>query len=375
MKIEICEQMVQSWLQHCKQCEIVQTNWKVSPLRLRTITDSNISELEKFMKDFQEQLNCDLEDETKAALQEAVDEELRTDEEVDLVKKKKTSKIKKLNIFKKSTAKQFIRQCEIDIVGCKLNEGITESIYLIDTAFHKTGLGYHDPVATVMKKIVRALVVAVIIFGENVPVTVGFVSPKCGDTLKPKIETVVLGLRKILAAHPRYRNIEIELYFNERFTTDIYMPLLAEMDDLNDDNDLFMRAMNLASLAETYRVTSTTSESIPSSATIPTHSTPTRKTPRGENKEIVLDIMNSIVKSGKMTPALLNDLKTCVYTKSNFKLPTFPLLILAADFPSAGYESCRYYPEPIEIFGEEYFVCSQWIPARIAKLKEWYNTL
>ena len=374
MKIEICEQMVQSWLQHYKQCEIVQTNWKVSPLRLRSITDSDIADLEKFMKNFQEQLNCDLEDETKAALQEAV-EELRTDEEIELVKKKKTSKIKKLNIFKKSTAKQFIRQCEIDVVGCKLNDGITESIYLIDTAFHKTGLGYHDPVATVMKKIVRALVVAVIIFGESVPVTVGFVSPKCGDTLRPKIETVVLGLRKILAAHPRYKNIEIELYFNERFTNDIYMPLLAELDDLNDDNDLFMRAMNLSSLAEVHRVSSKTSVSTPSPITTTISSTPTRRTPRGENKQVVLDIMNSVVNTGKMTPALLADLKTSAYTKTNFKLPTFPLLVSVVDFPSVGYESCRYYPEHIEINGEQYFVCSQWIPERITKLKEWYNNL
>ena len=50
MKIEICEQMVQSWLQNYKQCEIVQTNWKVSPLRLRSITDADIVELEAFMK-------------------------------------------------------------------------------------------------------------------------------------------------------------------------------------------------------------------------------------------------------------------------------------------------------------------------------------
>lgn len=375
MKIEICEQMVQSWLQHYKQCEIVQTNWKVSPLRLRSVTDSDIADLEKFMKDFQEQLNCDLEDETKAALQEAMDEELRTDEEIELVKKKKTSKIKKLNIFKKSTARQFIRQCEIDVVGCKLNDGITEGIYLIDTAFHKTGLGYHDPVATVMKKIVRALVVAVIIFGESVPVTVGFVSPKCGETLKPKIETVVIGLRKILAAHPRYKNIEIELYFNERFTADIYMPLLAELDNLNDDNDLFMRAMNLASLAEVHCTSSKTciSESSPVATSVST--TSIKRTPRGENKEVVLGIITSIVKSGKMTSPLLNDLKTCTYTKTNFKLPTFPLLISVADFSSTGYERCRYYPEPIEIDGDKYLVCSQWIPERITKLKEWYDNL
>ena len=85
--------------------------------------------------------------------------------------------------------------------------------------------------------------------------------------------------------------------------------------------------------------------------------------------------MNSIVKSGKMTTVLLNDLKTSVYTKINFKLPTYPLLILETDFPSTGYERRKYYPEPIEIYGDKYFVCSQWIPERIAKLKEWYNNL
>ena len=111
------------------------------------------------------------------------------------------------------------------------------------------------------------------------------------------------------------------------------------------------------------------------SATTPKSSATTKRTPRGVNKEIVLDIMNSIVKSGKMTTVLLNDLKTSVYTKINFKLPTYPLLILETDFPSTGYERRKYYPEPIEIYGDKYFVCSQWIPERIAKLNEWYNSL
>ena len=183
MKIEICEQMVQSWLHHIKQCEIVQTNWKVSPLRLRGISDADIDALGKFMKEFQEELNQILQDETKATLQEYLDEDTFVDEEVTTEKRKKIAKLKKLNIFKKNKARQFIRQCEIDVVGCKLEDGITERIYLVDTAFHKTGLGYHDPVATVVKKIVRALVIAVIVFGESVPVTVAFVSPKFGLTL------------------------------------------------------------------------------------------------------------------------------------------------------------------------------------------------
>lgn len=372
MKIEICEQMVQSWLQNYKQCEIVQTNWKVSPLRLRSITDADIDELEAFMKEFNKQLEENLKPETKAALQDEVTEGL---EDRALTNTRSNRNIK-LNIFKKNTARQFVRQCEIDVVGCKLDDGITERIYLVDTAFHKTGLGYHDPVATVVKKIVRALVVSVLIFGESVPVTVAFVSPKCGPTLQPEIEKVVDGLRKILATHSRYANIEIELYFNEKFTTDIYLPLIDEIDELNDDNDLFMRAMNLASLAEEHRSTATTSASVPSTTPLSaTASTSATRTRRGENKEIVLGTLTSVVKSGKMTPALLDALKTSSYTKSSFKLPTYPLLILVSDFAGTGYERCRYYPESIEINGDSYYVCSQWVPERIEKLKSWYSSL
>ena len=372
MKIEICEQMVQSWLQNYKQCEIVQTNWKVSPLRLRGITDADIVELEAFMKEFNNQLEESLNPETKAALQDEVSEGL---EDNTPVSEKRANRNIKLNIFKKSTARQFVRQCEIDVVGCKLDEGITERIYLVDTAFHKTGLGYHDPVATVVKKIVRALVVSVLIFGESVPVTVAFVSPKCGPTLQPEIEKVVDGLRKILAAHSRYANIEIELYFNEKFTTDIYLPLIDEIDELNDDNDLFMRAMNLASLAEGHRASVPTSSASSTSTVTATSATAVVRTRRGENKEIVLDVLSSVVKAGKMTPALLNDLRTSSYSKTNFKMPTYPILVSVTDFHSTGYDNCRYYPETITIHGDEYRVCSQWVPERIEKLKTWYNNL
>ena len=368
MKIEICEQMVQSWLQNCENCEIVQTNWSVSPLRV--ITQAEIDEVGKLMTEFQDQLNQELEDETKAALQELVDED--TLEEV-----KKRSKLKKLNIFKKSKASQFIRQCEIDVVGCKLDDGITEKIYLFDTAFHKNGLGYHDAVATVVKKIIRAFVVALIIFGENVPIKVGFASPKCGDDLKKKIENVVDGLRKILASKPVYNNIEIELYFNDKFATDIYYKLVSNVKELNNDNDLFMRAMNLMKLAEeTVPPVTTPASSTPStSTTVTTKSTTSKKTATGGNVKVVFDILKDLDKNGKLTPSLINDLKTPSFAKTNFSMSTFPVLKLVSDFPFSGHERCRYYQKTIKINGDEYLVCSQWIPERIAKLIAWHKAL
>lgn len=373
MKIEICEQMAQSWLQHCKQCEIVQTNWSISPLR--EITDADIDDVSDLMKEVQEQLNQHLDLESKSALQESVDEEYVSEENI--ASKKKSRKSINLNIFKKNKASQFIRQCEIDVVGCKLDDGITDRIYLVDTAFHKDGLGYHDVVATVAKKLIRALVVSAIVFGESVSVSVIFASPKCGDKSRLQIEAVADGLRKFLASHPKYSNIEIELYFNERFATEMYLPLISEIKELNNDNDLFMRAMNLAKIANEKLPSGVTAMPKPSTAsTGGASSTVTMaKTPRGQNQTIVFDILKDIISSGKMTPALLNDLRTPDFAKIKFRLSTFPVLVKEADFAFSGYERHRFYNPSIKIAGDKYLVCSQWIPERIAKLQDWHKAL
>ena len=262
MKIEICEQMVQSWLFNCEQCEIVQTNWTVSPLR--EFSASQIDQVNVLMTDIQDKLNAFLNTEIINALQESTDVEalgeysIEENEIPKSNKKNKARKTTKLNIFKKSTPSQFIKQCEIDVVGVKFNDGVVEKIYLIDTAFHKAGLGYHDAVATVVKKIIRAILVSAVIFGTRMPVSVIFAAPKCGDTLRNDIDMVVKELRKIVASF--YTNISIDLYLNEVFAQMVYLPLKKETDSLNNDNDLFMRAMNLAKVSEKFSVKEVFSE-------------------------------------------------------------------------------------------------------------------
>ena len=259
MKIEICEQMVQSWLQHYKQCEIVQTNWTVSPLR--EFTPDQINQVKTLMTDIQDKLNSLLNPETINALQESADQEsnegylIEEDENVNQTKAKtKNSKTTKLNIFKKSTPSQFIKQCEIDVVGVKFNNSKYEKIYLIDTAFHRSGLGYHDAVATVVKKIIRAVLVSAVVFDANIPVEVIFAAPKCGNKLENEINLVVTALKKIIKSF--YPDIMIELYLNDTFTQEVYLPLKNNTDKLNNDNDLFMRAMNLARVSESFSVKS-----------------------------------------------------------------------------------------------------------------------
>lgn len=362
MKIEICEQMLQSWLINCKQCEVVQTNWMVSALR--DIDKGDIDAVKVFMKDVQDQLNVILNDEVKAALQEQVDadgEPLAA--EAGTASKKKKSKIRSLNIFKKSKPEQFVRQCEIDVVGVKLDDGITDRVFLVDTAFHKAGLGYKDVVATVVKKIIRALTVAVIIFGESVPVTVAFAAPVCSQSVAADIDLVLNALRSILGA--KYANVDIEVYFNQRFAAEIYLPLKNVTGKLNHDNDLFMRAMNLAAVAEKNLPT----PAAPAAAAASQAATAAVKR---NNQKIVTGALNSVIKAGKMTSALLDELQKPSYAKAAFKMPVYPILAKEAYF---GYDPCRFYKTPLTIQGENYLVCSQWTTERLDLLEKWCTSL
>ena len=275
MKIELCEQAMQSWLQHIKGCQIVQTNWMVSPL---FDIDPFLPYVEWFMEDITEKLNDEIDEQTRAELALSNAKEIIVDSGENLefnpaegieflsnsflsafaVLNKSESKAIK-NIFGKSTPKQFITQCEIDLVGVKLNTGEdvyksreVEKIYIADSAFHKGTLGYSDAPAVVLKKLIRACVVSKLVFGSKLPVEIIFSTPDCRPGLENKLYDLVQILRDLLKKHysPDYDNVNIELYINRRFADEIYLPLRNNIDDLNNDNDLFMRAMNLAKVAE-----------------------------------------------------------------------------------------------------------------------------
>lgn len=282
MKIEVCEQMVQSWLQHIKGCQIVQTNWMISPL---CDISSHLVYVENFMKDISEKLNDEIDAQTLAelAMVDALDnaEENNDNEEnveslmyknlvhcFAVLNKKESAAMR--NIFGKSKPSQFVTQCEIDVVGIKLNTDSNnpnnrniEKIYLIDSAFHKGTLGYGDAAARVLKKLIRACVVSEIVFGSVIPIEIAFATPQCTPGLNNKINDIVQILRDLLKKHysPKYDNIQIELYFNDRFADEIYKPLRDNIDALNNDNDLFMRSMNLAKVAESHLAKTPSSKS------------------------------------------------------------------------------------------------------------------
>ena len=164
MKIEVCEQMLAAWLNHIKGCQLVQTNWIPSPVAVENLSEETLTSIGEFVS--------------------AIN---------------RFSEENNLDIFKHSTVKQMVGQCEIDIVGVRLEDGIVQKVYLIDSAFHENGLNYGDVVARVLKKILRAIFVADASF-RNIPAQIVFVSPKCGENLRQILQEHVQFLRETVNA-------------------------------------------------------------------------------------------------------------------------------------------------------------------------------
>jgi hypothetical protein len=98
---------------------------------------------------------------------------------------------------------------------------------------------------------------------------------------------------------------------------------------------------------------------------------------KNDNKTPVFKLLNDLVDSGKMTPELVLKLSDNIFTQQTFGISsTYSLLVKESDFARLGCNEKKYYnPERLIIDGEKYRVCSQWIPKRIKKLRDWHDTL
>lgn len=360
MKIEVCEHALAAWLTHVKGCQVVQTNWKPSPLQ--EISEEDTKDISGFVEEI-----------------------------------KKFSAEKELDILKKSKLSQMIQQCEIDIVGVRLEEGIVGNLYLIDSAFHENGLNYNDTVARVLKKIVRAIFVAGVVF-KDIPAEVIFVSPKCGREVENKLRENLGELDKII--HTYYPDSKITLLFNLDFAAEVYAPLIESIDRLGDDNDLFLRSVKLArlaadmlrnaerhkNLADVFENDATDEnaepaieDSVPKPITISGYQVdplpPYHYNPRKHNQDTIFGILHGLLNNGLMDEETLQNLCNPVWCKRVLAMHSlFPVLLPAVSLPASGYQSVRFYKrETLNIKGKEYLVCSQWYPDNIRALRRWYK--
>ena len=147
MKIEMGESLFYSWLRHVKNCQIVQTNWKVSS----SWEFNNNEEIKQMYNDldkyFQDSYNY--------------------------------------KIFKQNASlQQIIRQGECDVLGINVEEE-KSNYYAVDVAFHESGLNYGSNDETICKIIAKTIRTIFCIYGylgaKNGEIV--FASPKINDKI------------------------------------------------------------------------------------------------------------------------------------------------------------------------------------------------
>ena len=103
MKIEMGESLLMSWLRHVKECQLVQTNWKVSNKWELKNEDVLVALMQESSRVFESKFGY--------------------------------------NLYKgNSGINQILTQAEIDVVGINF-EGDQKHIYAIDVAFHEAEIG------------------------------------------------------------------------------------------------------------------------------------------------------------------------------------------------------------------------------------------
>jgi hypothetical protein len=312
MKIEMGESLCYSWLRHVKECQVVQTNWKVS--QSWQLRDEEFLQL--FMKNtaehFQDEYGYD--------------------------------------IFKNNTLSQLLLQAEIDAVGICLENNSIEA-HTVDVAFHKAGLQYgggrQGTVAQVIKKFVRSAMCLVGYFGVTKGKVI-FASPKIHNAVKKDLDPCVNDLNTLFTKNGY--GFEARVIANDDFNDRILKPILFYSDRVSDTSELFMRGYQLITMFGDERLTHLPSADTASSRVVSEDTLSELKIGK-----IVQTLLREALENGKADEEEVSLLQTRDYSKREFDI-NFPLLVSLEDY----CDSRRYYKKPFSIHGKQYRLCSQW---------------
>ncbi|MCK5110341.1 MAG: hypothetical protein KAQ94_02385 [Arcobacteraceae bacterium] len=309
MKIEIGESLIYSWLRHSHNCQVCQLNWKTS--EKWNIDESDLTYCQNLM------------------------------DELSLLFNNPFKQTKDIN--------QLLKQCEIDALGI---DTFNSNLFAIDIAFHSGGLGYHNPLENVTKKILRT-VFAIIVYFKNIQnYNIFFVSPKISKTLNQNIQYRIDEINKFLSNNNI--KINIDLYSNEKFSNNILKPILSASNDISDTSELFLRSYQLIKLSEKYITQS--AENLQQKYSVETSS---------DNKDIKIGKLvqiefKNLIENEKLSITMINNLQNSEYSNRIFNM-TYPILKKIVNTLNIneerkinGYD--RYYAKPIE----SYLLCNNW---------------
>lgn len=332
MKIEMGESLFYSWLRHVKSCQVVQTNWKVSPQWELCYEEK----LQKFMSDTDDFFN------EKYGY----------------------------NIYKKNRSLlQLLGQGECDVLGLAFQEDNSLNIYAVDVAFHEAGLNYGTHDETIMRVIKKCLRTAMCLWGYLNAQTaeIVFASPKINPAEMKSLIQCAGEMNAIFTKNNL--NYHVRILANEDFETIVLNPILMVSKNISDTSELFLRSYQMYQM---FARKSTTR--LAKKCNISTNQ-PISKTEFNEASvafqelkigKLANTVLRNVLESAKVLPDEIEFMQTKEYSKQFFGL-NFSLLA-REDTP---FDTIRYYRQPLSIYGKTYYLCSQWFEASRPQVTRW----
>ena len=211
MSVDMGESLVFSYLKHVKECQIVQTNWKIDTKEVAIVNgDSNIKE--KYI-----------------TILETINNTIKE------------------GIFNSDNLEQILKQGECDVIGIKTDNKTTE-IYAADIAFHRARLGYKDNFSKVIQKSTRTAICVYQSFKVKKAIII-FATPKISDEDKINIEKGLKDVEIIINENLNV-NFSFELLSGELFKNSVLDEVHNLWNKINDVNEYFLRCYQLEKIFE-----------------------------------------------------------------------------------------------------------------------------
>lgn len=314
------ESLFYSWLRHVKECQIVQTNWKVSS----QWQISDTCALEKLMT---------------------------------LVDKHYSQKYG-YSIFKQNVSlSQLLKQGECDVLGISIQPDDTK-YYAVDVAFHEAGLNYGNRDTTVMKVLEKCARTAFCLYGylSTKEAEIIFASPKINPTVLTDLIPCVKEMNELFENNGYDYNFRI--IANEDYNDLVLKPILLVSDGVADTSELFLRSYQMYKMFSFEK--SVRKRTNTTSSTYKTDDKEYDYTDEDAYQELKIGqlaqkVLARMLCDGCATEKEIAAMQTPEYSKQHFDLQ-YPLLRLATETDTPRH----YYAKPIEINGTLYRMCCEW---------------
>ena len=267
-------------------------------------------------------------------------------------------------------------------------------IYAFEVAFHENGLQYGGKIETrnrIFKKLLRGYITLKCYF-PNYQHSIAFCSPKVNPTTDLHIKDYF----EVLTQDFQAENSKFYYFSNEKFYYDIAQNTLTKTISESDSSELFARSIKLFNITNKFSssilqpiqpnqnsesTSAETSQTCPatlSNETININdiSIPFTKREEESVQDFVKKIMRLLLNNNLLSQQEIKNLQDKEYSKRTFYLQ-FPLLRKVSE----GYKDTsgrgRYWSK--EIFGSNFYVCSQWWKDHhetyLVKLRNWLKSI